>query len=205
MNLFLFPFNGNALEALDIIPERRRVKGFIDDDLTKKGEIRFSLEIFDRSILRGDNFKILAVPGSPKSFLSRMQIINSLQIKPESFLSVISSSAFISSFSETGTNSLIMENTVIKGGCSVGDHVIIRPCTVISHDSKIGDYTIIGSNVSVSGSVSIGQNCYIGAGAVIREGVTIGAGSLIGAGAVVIRDVPAGSVAVGVPARFLNT
>jgi acetyltransferase-like isoleucine patch superfamily enzyme len=44
----------------------------------------------------------------------------------------------------------------------------------------------------------------IGSGAVILCGVTIGAGAMIGAGAVVTRDVAAGVVVAGVPARLLK-
>ena len=44
----------------------------------------------------------------------------------------------------------------------------------------------------------------IGSGAVILAGVTIGAGALVGAGAVVTRNVPAGAVMVGNPARLLK-
>lgn len=49
--------------------------------------------------------------------------------------------------------------------------------------------------------ITIGDNVWLGGGAVVLPGVTIGNDSVIGAGAVVTRDVPAGVVAVGNPAR----
>ncbi|MGH9708570.1 MAG: hypothetical protein ACRD5R_17610, partial [Candidatus Acidiferrales bacterium] len=47
--------------------------------------------------------------------------------------------------------------------------------------------------------VLIGANCWIGAGAIVMA--DIGEGPTIGAGAVVANPIPAGSVAVGNPAR----
>ncbi|MHB8692642.1 MAG: sugar O-acetyltransferase [Solirubrobacteraceae bacterium] len=49
--------------------------------------------------------------------------------------------------------------------------------------------------------ITIGDNVWLGAGAVVCPGVTIGEDTVVGAGAVVTRDLPAGVVAVGVPAR----
>ncbi|MER7052594.1 MULTISPECIES: sugar O-acetyltransferase [unclassified Streptomyces] len=49
--------------------------------------------------------------------------------------------------------------------------------------------------------ITIGDNVWLGGGAVVLPGVTIGDNSVIGAGAVVTKDVPAGVVAVGNPAR----
>ncbi|MFC0409401.1 sugar O-acetyltransferase [Roseomonas elaeocarpi] len=50
--------------------------------------------------------------------------------------------------------------------------------------------------------IRIGANVWIGAGALILPGVTVGDDAIIGAGSVVTRDVPAGGVAVGNPARL---
>ncbi|GGQ18622.1 maltose O-acetyltransferase [Streptomyces mutabilis] len=49
--------------------------------------------------------------------------------------------------------------------------------------------------------ITIGDNVWLGGGAIVLPGVTIGDNSVIGAGAVVTKDVPAGVVAVGNPAR----
>lgn len=52
--------------------------------------------------------------------------------------------------------------------------------------------------------IVIGQDCWIGARAIITSGITIGDGAVIGAGSVVTRDVPAGAIAVGVPAKVVR-
>jgi len=50
----------------------------------------------------------------------------------------------------------------------------------------------------------IGNDVFIGAGAMVVGAVTVGDGARIGANAVVLCDVPAGSTAVGVPARIVQ-
>mgnify|MGYP006269235355 CR=1 FL=1 len=52
--------------------------------------------------------------------------------------------------------------------------------------------------------VRIGNNVYIGANAVIVKGVTVGDYCVVGAGAVITKDLPAYSVAVGVPAKIVG-
>lgn len=55
------------------------------------------------------------------------------------------------------------------------------------------------------GKVIIKDGAHIGIGAIIMPGVTIGEGAVIGAGAVVTKDIPAYSLAVGVPAKVVKT
>ena len=53
--------------------------------------------------------------------------------------------------------------------------------------------------------ITIGDNVWLGGGAIVCPGVTIGADTVVGAGAVVVSDLPAGVLAVGVPARVTRT
>jgi serine O-acetyltransferase len=81
---------------------------------------------------------------------------------------------------------------------------------VVSGDAVIGDDVIVRNGVTIGlrhegkrGSPVIGNRVDIGAGAKILGPIHIGDDVSIGANAVVIRDVPAGCIAVGVPARIL--
>jgi serine O-acetyltransferase len=81
---------------------------------------------------------------------------------------------------------------------------------VISGDATFGDDCIIRNGVTVGlrntgqrGAPVIGNRVDIGAGAKILGSIHVGDDVVIGANAVVIRDVPANSIAVGIPARVL--
>ncbi len=52
--------------------------------------------------------------------------------------------------------------------------------------------------------ICVGDHAWIGANATILPGVSIGEGAVIGAGSVVSRDIPAWSVAVGIPCRVIK-
>jgi maltose O-acetyltransferase len=52
--------------------------------------------------------------------------------------------------------------------------------------------------------VTIGDNVWIGGGAIVCPGVTIGPDTVVGAGSVVTKDLPAGVLAVGNPARVVR-
>jgi maltose O-acetyltransferase len=53
--------------------------------------------------------------------------------------------------------------------------------------------------------ITIGDNVWLGGGVIVCPGVTIGDDTVVGAGAVVTRDLPAGVVASGNPARVRRT
>ncbi len=87
----------------------------------------------------------------------------------------------------------------------VGDHTLIGEYVSIrdtNHGQAAG--ALIQEQGSVTESISIGRDVWIGRGAVVLPGVTIGDGAVVGANAVVTRDIPAGAIVAGVPARSLG-
>lgn len=100
------------------------------------------------------------------------------------------------------SHSFICEGVTIEDEVFVGHGVMFvndpEPhATVGGRRSGDGDWTLTPTRVERGAS--------IGSGAVILCGVTIGRDSLVGAGAVVTRDVAAGAVVAGVPARLLRS
>lgn len=85
-----------------------------------------------------------------------------------------------------------MDPITIGARCSFAESVYVGSA---DHDPQ--DH----ASIRGTGPISIGEDCFIGLRAVILGGVTVGPGAVIGAHAVVTRDVPAGAVVSGVPAK----
>lgn len=74
----------------------------------------------------------------------------------------------------------------------------------IAHNVYIDQCCCIVAQAEISGSVQLAAQVYVGPGAKIRERLIVGEGSIIGMGSVVVKDVPAGMVVAGVPARVMK-
>lgn len=107
-----------------------------------------------------------------------------------------------------GDRCLIGRNSSINGHFSIelGDDVYLGPNVYVTDQNHTAvDPTLpIGRQAATERPVRIGAGSWIGTNAVILPGVTIGERVIIGAGAVVTRNLPAGAVAVGAPARILT-
>lgn len=80
--------------------------------------------------------------------------------------------------------------------------IIVHPETVMGARCSIGQGVTFGTRgQGHSGVPRLGDDVYVGAGAKVLGPVTLGDGASVGANAVVVKDVPAGHVAVGIPAK----
>lgn len=131
---------------------------------------------------------------------------------------------------KVGNNVTISHYTNLYG-CELADDVFVGPFVEIQSNVKIGKGSRISSHTFICSSVEIGEDCFIAHGVMftndkftesrdewvecrtvvgnnVRIGsnatilpVTIGDGAVIGAGAVVTKDIPAGAIVYGNPAK----
>ena len=81
----------------------------------------------------------------------------------------------------------------------IGDHVFIGPYCGFYTATHPLEYKRRNQGLEKALPITIGNNCWLGANVSIMPGVTIGEGCVIGAGSVVTKDIPAYSLAAGVP------
>lgn len=127
---------------------------------------------------------------------------------------------------DRGTILWMGQTDALEGRISVGCRCYIGPQVYLGslHNLKIGDDTLVGAGAYLitanhrygstrrpvaeqgyeGGDIRIGKRVWIGAHAVLLPGVTVGDDAVVAAAAVVRRDIPAGEVWGGVPARFLK-
>ena len=92
---------------------------------------------------------------------------------------------------------------------SIGNNVrLTQGISFITHDGGLWvlrNLNKVDKNADKFGRIKIGNNVNIGWNVIIMPNVTIGDNVIIGAGAIVTKNIPDNSVAVGIPARVIES
>ena len=92
------------------------------------------------------------------------------------------------------------------GQIAIGSNVQIAPnCSFYPYSHGFDSNTPIKKQpLYTRGGITVDNDAWLGVGVIVLDNVHIGKGAVVGAGAVVTRDVPAGGIAAGNPARVLK-
>ena len=119
---------------------------------------------------------------------------------------------------QIGKNVNICSHCFIENEVKIGNGVTIKSGVQVWDGITIEDNVFIGANVTFTNDkyprsknpdwqllkTIIKKGASIGAGSTILPGLIIGENSIVGAGSVVTRDIPAGELWFGNPARFVR-
>jgi sugar O-acyltransferase (sialic acid O-acetyltransferase NeuD family) len=117
-------------------------------------------------------------------------------------LTVVHRAPYVALDATLGPGCQILAHATVCAQAHLARSVIVNTAASVDHECRLGAGTHVGPGVRLAGGIEIGERAFIGMGAVILPRLTIGDDATIAAGAVVIRDVPAGAVAMGVPAAI---
>ncbi|MFT3846467.1 MAG: NeuD/PglB/VioB family sugar acetyltransferase [Lacibacter sp.] len=201
---------GHAKELFGILPVTEQTADLCFFDNTSNGkslfrekfEILCSEERVKEHFLKVDNRFIIGV-GKPFLRQQFYEQFTALGGKP---YTVIASSAECGSavlYDGAGMN--IMQYAVITEDVQIGKGTLVHVHVSVHHDVIVGDFCELSPGCRLLGKAKVGNNCSVGSGAIILPGITVGEHSVIGAGAVVTKDIPAHSVAAGIPAKIVKS
>ena len=133
-----------------------------------------------------------------------------------------------------GENCVVADGAIIQGNVRFGDNCSVQPYTILTGYGSVEDPSgqitlgdgvriashgmIIAANHNFSAPdkpihgqgltnapITIEDDVWIGGRVNLTAGITIGHGSVIGAGSVVTKNIPAKSIAVGIPAKVIQS
>ena len=144
------------------------------------------------------NIPVVISPFMPKARKNLYDMYASLGY---TFATVISPKATVSRFATVGEGTVILNGVNVAANTHIGRFAKLNTMCNIMHDNEIGDFVTVSPNALTLGYVTIEEGAFLGGNCTILPYKKVGAGATVGAAAVVTKDVAAGQVVKGNPAK----
>ncbi len=181
----------NSPTAVSALPEAPLIGGFD----------AFSLWVKNQSEMQR-LYGLVAIGGArgrDRLTLQQVMVDHGLCVQP-----LVHPQAFVANSAELGAGTQVMALAVVAAEARLGAACIINHKASVDHECEIGDGVHVAPGATLCGCVVVEPFAFIGAGSIVLPRLRIGRDSIVGAGSVVTRDVPAGVVVAGNPARILR-
>jgi len=207
MKYIIYGSSGFAKEILWLLEELKgaddsiQIIGFIDDDISKHGEIVNGYPVLGGEQWIADQSEINVVIGIGDPRIKKVIREKLDKYSHVNYPVLIAPSVRMSKHIEIGKGSIITDGVIMTTNIKLGDFVTVNLDCTVGHDAVIEDYVTLLPSVNVSGNVVLKTCSNIGTGTAIIQGITVGEGTIVGAGAVVVKNLPNHCTAVGSPAK----
>ncbi|MDA2923065.1 NeuD/PglB/VioB family sugar acetyltransferase [Acidobacteria bacterium AH-259-L09] len=198
---------GHGRVIRDILRSAQRpVIGFLDDNVALQGS-----EISGVPVLGGirDAQRVVRQEGAEVAVgvgdnLIRGRLLRLLQSWGVPVTYAVHPKAYVAEDVVIGAGVVVMAGAVVSRGSSLRFGSVVNTKVSIDQKCHIQELAHVLPGSVLTDGVVVERYAFVGSGAVILSKRRIGENAYIGAGAVVSEDIPASTVAVGIPARVIK-
>jgi len=134
----------------------------------------------------------------------RINLFNELGFSEKNLATFIHPLAYVAPDVKIDAGVVIMPYAMISAAAHIGMGTLIMTGATVGHDTELGKFNHVASQAVVGAYLNVGNGVHFGLNCTVREHLTIGENATIGMGAVLTKDVNAGEIWAGNPAKFLR-
>lgn len=143
--------------------------------------------------------------GIGHNFAREQATVKLLEKYPEVRMPVIvHQTAWISPSATLGAGTVVMPQASVGAFANTGRGALLNTAASLDHEAQLGDFASLGPGSHTGGQVIVGPRTMIGLNAGILQGISIGSDTVIGGHALVRENIPADSLAYGIPCKFVR-